>query len=96
MQRFLYFAGFVYIALCGTFVASQVATGVSSMPRGFEVPVDPHPVRPAPARATVRIVTMWRALVDIGRRLQTYPFRMMDLGRGSPRNQWGRCETLLC
>jgi hypothetical protein len=47
MQRFLYFAGFVYIALCGTFVASQVAARESSIPRGFEVPVDPAPGRPA-------------------------------------------------
>ena len=46
MQRFLYFAGFVYIALAGTFVASQVATRESSIPRGFEVPVDP-PTGPA-------------------------------------------------
>jgi len=47
MQRFLYFAGFVYIALAGTFVASQVATRESSIPRGFEVPVDPPPTTPA-------------------------------------------------
>jgi hypothetical protein len=47
MQRFLYFAGFVYIALAGTFVASQVATRESSIPRGLEVPVDPPPTRPA-------------------------------------------------
>ena len=47
MQRFLYFAGFVYIALAGTFVASQVATREASFPRGVEVPVDPPPTRPA-------------------------------------------------
>ena len=46
MQRFLYFAGFVYIALCGTFVASQVATRVPSIDRGVEVPANPAPTGP--------------------------------------------------
>jgi len=30
----------------------------------------PQPVSPLPAKATARIVAMWRALVVIGRRLQ--------------------------
>src|SRR5688500_1546586 len=41
----------------------------------------PQPARPQPARATVMIVTIWRALVGIGSRLQPDPLRMMDLGR---------------
>jgi hypothetical protein len=41
----------------------------------------PQPLTPQPARATVTIVTIWRALVGIGRRLQHDPLRMMDLGR---------------
>ena len=47
MQRFLYFAGFVYIALCGTFVASQVAARMSSIDRGVEVSANPAPGRSA-------------------------------------------------
>jgi hypothetical protein len=47
MQRFLYCAGFAYIALCGTFVASQVAMRMSSIDRGADVPSNPPPGRPA-------------------------------------------------
>ena len=32
----------------------------------------------------MRIVTIWRALIGIGRRLQLDPLRMMDLGRCLP------------
>jgi hypothetical protein len=46
----------------------------------------PQPVSPLPARATARIVAMWRALVVMGRRLQLSPLRMMDLRRGLTRN----------
>ena len=41
MQRFLYFAGFVYIALCGTFVVRQIAARTSV----------PDPVASSPTHA---------------------------------------------
>jgi hypothetical protein len=48
MQRFLYFAGFVYIALCGTFIARQVAVRTSVPDPGRAVPTHSAP-SPAPA-----------------------------------------------
>ena len=46
MQRFLYFAGFVYIALCGTFVVRQIAARTSSLDPAVEVPTHSPPSRP--------------------------------------------------
>jgi hypothetical protein len=48
MQRFLYFAGFVFIALCGSFVVRQLAVRPSALDPGFvaspvEVPAPPSP-----------------------------------------------------
>ena len=50
MQRFLYFAGFVYIALCGTFVVRQVAARASLSDPGRGVPTQPTPTQPAPSQ----------------------------------------------
>src|SRR5947208_6352096 len=59
-----------------------IAAGMASLipPASFSLIV-PQPLTPQPARATVTIVTIWRALVGIGSRLRSDPLRMMDLGR---------------
>ena len=51
MQRFLYFAGFVYIALCGTVVARQVASWRSNFAPGAAPVHDPSP-SPRPSTAS--------------------------------------------
>ena len=59
-----------------------IAAGMASLtPAAIFSLIVPQPLTPQPARATVRIVTIWRALVGIGRRLQPHSLRMMDLGR---------------
>jgi hypothetical protein len=47
MQRFLYFAGFVYIALCGAFVARRVAGPRAPVGVQVDLPSDPSPSMPA-------------------------------------------------
>lgn len=50
MQRFLYFAGFIYIALCGAFLTRQIARARTNADPGFvAVPVNPPAPPPAPA-----------------------------------------------
>ena len=46
MQRFLYFAGFVYIALCGTFVVRQIAARTSVPDHVGVVPTHSTPSQP--------------------------------------------------
>jgi hypothetical protein len=59
-----------------------IAAGMASLiPAASFSLIVPQPAKPQPARATVMIVIIWRALVGIGRRLQPDPLRMMDLGR---------------
>src|SRR5215204_7831820 len=47
MQRFLYFAGFVYIALCGAVVARQLTTRTLRSVPAVAIPVDSPPNRPS-------------------------------------------------
>lgn len=51
MHRFLYFAGFAYIALCGAIVARQIAAWRSAADLGVQVAQDP-PTRTAPSEFT--------------------------------------------
>ena len=62
MQRFLYFAGFVYIALCGTFVVRQVAARASLSDPGRGVPTQPTASQPVPSQpAAHRSGAQWFA-----------------------------------
>src|SRR5437879_11502793 len=62
-----------------------IAAGIESLtPAASFSLIVPQPAKPQPARATVTIVTIWRALVGIGRRLRPDPLRMMDLGHCPP------------
>src|SRR5215207_4808017 len=45
MQRFLYFAGFAFIALCGAVITRQIADWRSARDPGFVVPPDAAPLR---------------------------------------------------
>jgi len=47
MQRFLYFAGFVYIALCGAVVARQLTTRTLRSVPAVAIPIDSPPNRPS-------------------------------------------------
>jgi hypothetical protein len=46
-----------------------IAAGIASLtPAAIFSLIDPQPLRPQPARATVTMARIWRALVGIGRR----------------------------